>query len=235
MSVESSSNATLLVVHPLKVQRLFFKNYCYLVYDARSKDTVLVDPAWEWRTITETLRGLGCIPKAVLLTHHHLDHVHLASDCAKYYQIPVLMSAEERDYYHFSCTNLESLPNSEQFSIGTIPIRWLITPGHTKGSICYVIGEHWFTGDTLFNEGCGICVGKGACPKHMYHSLQALKERIKNTDRIYPGHLFNSTLGVGQTFATVKANNIYLGLASLEDFVAFRMRTQSWQRTLAFQ
>lgn len=210
-----------ITVYPLKLSKLFFKNYCYLVVDEKTSDALIIDPAWQFRKIAEKVQELSCQPKAVLLTHHHVDHVNLASRCAEYYQIPVLMSETEINYYQFSCKHLQPLP-PYSFQSGSIPVNAILTPGHTKGSSCYHIASALFTGDTLFNEGCGICVGRGASPQEMFESLRHLRETLTDTTLIYPGHVYGTT--VGKSFAFLKAENLYLQFTEEAMFVNFRMR-----------
>lgn len=219
-------------VHILKTQYLLFKNYCYFVENTRSREVVLIDPSWEFELINHRIEQLSAKPCAVLVTHHHHDHFHLAEKCATAYNIPVLMSANEINHYHVSCANLQALP-SESFFIGSILIQYLLTPGHTYGSTCYLINNHLFTGDTLFNEGCGICTGKGASPEQMFSSLELIKNSIQDTTLIYPGHQFYSP--VGQNFGFVKEHNIYLHFRSIDLFVAFRMRKQNNKQLFNFK
>ena len=226
--------ATNLTVHVLNTQRLMFKNYCYIVEHLGTKEAVLIDPSWEFHTVDQTLNQSGATPTAILLTHHHPDHVHLAQDCAKAYDIPVYMSNNEIDYYGFRCHNLQPLPDDKQFSIGAMTITLVQTPGHTHGGVCYLFDDQsFFTGDTLFNEGCGICTGKGADPTKMFDSLQIIKKIINDNTIIYPGHQFHSS--IGQTFAFVKEHNIYLQLTTIDSFVNFRMRKQNMKNWLNFK
>ncbi len=218
------------VVQPLKVQRLTFKNYCYLIYDPASADAILIDPAWEFPKIQNAIQIAQCQLKAILLTHHHPDHVDLAEECAKFYDVPVFMSAAEVNTYHFQCFNLQLLSSNTTFKIGTVSITAISTPGHTQGGICYLINNNLFTGDTVFNEGCGVCSGKGASPEDMFNTLQNLKNIIDDSVLMYPGHVFYAP--IGQTFAYVKKNNIYLQLTNQTSFVSFRMRKNQNQKKL---
>ena len=224
-----------LTVYTLQVTKLVFKNYCYVIVDENSKQAVLVDPAWQFDTVQQTLEQAQARPIAVLLTHHHMDHINLANKCAKHFDIPVFMSQAEIDTYHFRCLNLQPLPTTPQFLLGTILIHAISTPGHTQGSTCFLVDNALFTGDTLFNEGCGICVGKGACPRQMFASLSMLQNTLSDDTLIFPGHRYGSELG--QTFAFVKNNNIYLQLKNQEEFVAFRMRKgqRSLKKIFAFK
>lgn len=209
-------------VYPLKVTKFLFKNYCYLVVHSQTREAVLVDPAWEANKIEEQIKTAQADLNAVLLTHHHIDHVNLANHFAKRYNIPVCMSKTEIDFYRFSCRHLLSLENQGELSVGQIKINCHFTPGHTKGAICYHIDKALFTGDTLFIEGCGICFGKGGDPHEMFKSLSHLKKVISPHTLIYPGHSYGKE--PGQLFQTVLENNIYLQFNAEESFVAFRMR-----------
>lgn len=219
------------IVHPIKVKRLFFKNYCYLIVNQKEKVAILIDPAWQAKKIETYLKDSGCILKAVLLTHHHIDHVHLAEFFAEKYTVPVMMSEMEINYYGFSCKNLIPI-STNQLSIANMTLFPIFTPGHTKGAICYLIENRLFTGDTLFIEGCGICSGKGGDPGQMFDTLQFLKLNIPLKTKIYPGHSYGAE--PGKLFSFLLENNYYLGFTNKDDFIAFRMR-KNQRRLLAFK
>jgi hydroxyacylglutathione hydrolase len=77
-------------------------------------------------------------------------------------------------------------------------IRPIATPGHTPGSICYLIGDNLFSGDVLFYEGCGICPDI-ASAHTMFASLERLKTLLRPETRVYPGHCYG--MPPGQPFA----------------------------------
>jgi glyoxylase-like metal-dependent hydrolase (beta-lactamase superfamily II) len=148
--------------------------------------------------------------------------VNLAETFQKEFDCKVFMSKIEIDYYSFNCNNLNPFESSGLHSIGSIPVMVYLTPGHTAGSACYVIGKNIFTGDTLFVEGCGLCWGKGANPEQMFCSLNMLKEVIPHNFFVHPSHSYGEKPGA--TFEYVKSNNIYLNIICKEKFIAFRMR-----------
>src|SRR5688500_15654526 len=88
--------------------------------DQKDKTAILIDPAWEAKKIDEQLKNSESILKAILLTHHQLDHIHLAEYFAKRYNVPVMMSATEINYYSFSCKNLTAISNNNELLIGNI-------------------------------------------------------------------------------------------------------------------
>jgi len=209
-------------VYPLRVSKGLFINYTYLVVDKTSREAILIDPGWEFDTIIDCLLKTKSDLKAVLLTHHHADHTQLASDFARAFDVPVLMSRVERDFYNFKCLNLKPIPPDQLFYVGNFEIFPYLTPGHTKGGVCFQIENHLFTGDTLFVEGCGMCAGAGADAGDMYNSLKKLKINIEPQVRIYPGHSFGIAPGV--TFHYLLTQNIYFHFKESAMFVAFRMR-----------
>ena len=215
-------NKSTKIVHPLKVRNNDIINYSYLIVDDISKDSLLIDPAWEADVIEDKIMETKSNLKAILLTHHHVDHTGLASYFSEKYSIPVYMSKNEIEYYEFKCCNLNPIESEKLIYIDRFEVFPYFTPGHTKGSISYMIEENFFTGDTLFIEGCGICVGKGASASEMFESLQKIKVKIKSNAKIFPGHLFNDEIGM--TFNHLLKNNIYMQIDNLTTFISFRMR-----------
>ena len=68
-----------------------------------------------------------------------------------------------------------------------IAFRVLHTPGHTRGSVCYEVGNALFTGDTVFHMGCGITDLPGGDEDAMKASLARLAPMLRD-HTIYPGH-----------------------------------------------
>jgi glyoxylase-like metal-dependent hydrolase (beta-lactamase superfamily II) len=221
-----------ILVYPIKVVRQPFKNYCYLIVHAETNDAILIDPAWEIDKIEAVLKTTQAKLSTILLTHHHYDHVNLADHFAKRYRIPVRIAKEEIDYYHFMCVNLVPIEQSHELMLGNIKVKPLVTPGHTKGAMCYWIDDALFSGDTLFIEGCGICSAKGGDASAMFDSIEYLKSKIPKETLIYPGHSFGQE--PGQLFSYLLQNNFYFQFKSKEDFIRFRMRKKQ-QGLFAFK
>ncbi len=217
-------------VHTIKVSKLWMKNYSYIVQEEESRDAVLVDPALDAKAIEAKLEETRSGLKAILITHIHPDHVGLVELFARKYDVPVWLSKVEKDFYKFEAPNLSLTDACEPFHCGELEIHPLLTPGHTKGSLCYVVGSNLISGDTLFVEGCGICHGKGADPEEMFDSLAFLKQTLSPEMRIYPGHSFGKLPGT--KFEELLKNNLYLQIDEKETFVKIRMRLnfKSWFR-----
>ncbi|HET9277914.1 MAG TPA: MBL fold metallo-hydrolase [Flavitalea sp.] len=216
----------------IKSTKSLFKNYCYIVFDEQTKDALIIDPAWEIEKIKITLQDNQVIPRKILLTHHHFDHTNLVNQLVADYNLQVLMSEIEIEYYNFSCPNLYAITEFTTIYIGAQRVIPFQTPGHSKGSMCFLIEKFLFTGDTLFIEGCGVCQAKGGDPTEMFNSLQQLKAQITLDTIIYPGHAYKSE--PGKDFRYVWDHNIYLQIEDLKKFVAFRMR-KNFQDTFGFQ
>jgi hydroxyacylglutathione hydrolase len=211
-----------LTVYTMKISVLFMKNYVYCLIDEESKKAALIDPVWDKNKIFSLLEEKDCALSSIFITHSHPDHIHLADELARETGCHVYMSRVEIEYYGFWCSNLYPLHDEEQIMLGDTVITTFLTPGHTKGSTCFQVGNNMFTGDTLFIEGCGLCWGKGADPSDMFDSLQRLKKIIPPDMNIYPAHRFARRPGL--PFSSVLQYNIYLDFKNREDFIKYRMR-----------
>lgn len=215
-------------VIPFRDEIHSLNNYSYLVLDEIGKEALLVDPVGPVELIEQKLIQYGASLTKILITHSHHDHVRLVDILINKFDILVIMSKIEAYYYGFHCPNLVLLENFTPLSFGKEHIVPLLTPGHTKGSVCYLIGNYLFSGDTLFIEGCGNCWGEGADPNDMFDSLQFLKKRIPLHTKVYPGHSYGEK--PGRLFKYLLGNNIYLQIDSRHHFISFRMRNSQRPR-----
>lgn len=193
-------------------------NQCYLIY--KDNKGILIDPAWDYKLISDFLNDEQIILTGILLTHSHIDHSNLAQEFAAKHGVSVFMSGIEIDKYNFNCLNLIRVAHLQQLMLGNFSIMVLLTPGHTDGSTCFLVEQHLFTGDTIFIEGVGVCeladIGK------LYDSVQFLKRYLHRKTIFWPGHSFGQAPGKDLDF--IMKNNIYFQLNDIKYFSDFRMR-----------
>ena len=194
------------------------KNNIYVITNAL-QEALIVDPAWDFTSIISSIDSLKVTIKGIILTHHHFDHVNLAEKVSSYYNAPILISKIESDYYKIYFSNQLFCFNEKKIEFGNILINPLVTPGHTKGSVCYLINNNLFSGDTLFIEGCGICSCEGGSATEMFYSLSKLKQILQNNTLIYPGHSYYSP--PGKTMEFVLDNNIYTQINNINMFISY--------------
>lgn len=209
-------------IYILKVTHFFIKNFVYFIVDRKSRQTAIIDPVWDKKSILHILHEKGLQLTFILITHSHPDHIQLADALARTTGAVVHMSGIEIDFYDFDCYNLVPLDSHNTIRLGNTVITPIHSPGHTKGSLCYMTDNHIFTGDTLFIEGCGLCWGKGADPYEMYDTIQMLKKIIPPDMKVYPAHKYHREPGL--SFQEVFNYNIYLDFRDKESFVKYRMR-----------
>jgi hydroxyacylglutathione hydrolase len=218
-------------VTALKVSGGRFINNNYLVLNRRTGQALLVDPAWERETVDSALKAANAQLAGILLTHAHADHIDLADTLANEHGCPVWISRREAASSGFSIAALRTFDEQPWEAAGML-VRPIITPGHTPGSACYWIGNHLFTGDTLFIEGCGLCPDSDAASR-MYSSIQRLKAMLPGKVQIYPGHSYVQPPGL--TFERLFRYNVYLSFDNVEAFIKFRLRPgQAKSRWMAF-
>jgi hydroxyacylglutathione hydrolase len=204
----------------LKMQFHTMINYNYLLVDPATRQAVVVDPAWQMDKVEEALADAQAVLRGILVTHSHPDHLNLAAPLAERLRCPIWMSHQEIAVCGFQHERLEAI-DSAPWYVGGMQIQPILTPGHTPGCVCFLVGDNLFTGDVLFAEGCGMCPDlEGAYA--MYQSLEYLKALIPMHTLVYPGHSYGKA--PGQPFSQLLRDNIYLQFNNPQSFAAFRLR-----------
>ena len=143
-------------------------NYIWTVTDDEGK-CLIVDPG-EAQPVIEKIEANGWQPVAILLTHHHNDHVGgVKALCARFPQLEVFGPQETAD------KGAKTLVH-EGDRVGVLGLSFEVihTPGHTLGHISYYSSPYLFCGDTLFSGGCGRLFEGTA--EQMYDSFQKLNQ-----------------------------------------------------------
>lgn len=158
-------------------------NYCYLLHRPGSSDAIVVD-ASEDAPVLQALEERGLTPRAILATHHHVDHVGGNEGLLK--RFPELKVFGYRTDKGRIPGQTDYLDDKQEFDVAGIGVQALHIPGHTLGAVAYVAEGAAFTGDTLFAAGCGrLFEGTAA---QMYESLNLTLGALPDETQIYCGH-----------------------------------------------
>jgi len=195
----------------------------YIVSCPETKECVIIDPGGDAEKILRILRDNGLQAKLILNTHGHADHILANMVLKKALDVPVSMHKE--DLLYFSQPGIRKisekelgltapgtadmvLKDGEIIHVGTLEVKVMHTPGHTPGSVCFLVDGNLFTGDTLFVGDVGRTDLTGGSLNTL---LQSIKEKIlvlpKETT-VWPGHNYGET--VTSTLAWEMVENPYI-------------------------
>lgn len=208
----------------LQMEGITTKNFTYLVKKTGEPQCLIVDPTGDIGVIESALVKNDAYVSDILVTHTHYDHISLVASLVERYHCRVWVSNLESSAINVSGEYLYPIQDESTFMAASLNVTPVLTPGHTFGSICYLISDNFFTGDTLFIEGCGMCFGSESDPYKLFDSLNRLKKNILPSTKIFPAHSFGEF--PGRPFYFLLENNIYLQFSEdqKELFVSFRMR-----------
>ena len=179
---------------------------CYIIENAENNECLIVDPG------DEAQRIIRCVgerkPQAVLLTHAHFDHIGAVDAVCSHYHIPVYVHAEDASKLQDAAGNVSALfgmPMTieqqptilpDRLTLAGMDIEVLHTPGHSAGSVCYILpeGQGIVTGDTLFADGYGRTDFADGSFFQLRHSLRTLFQLTPKMVT-YPGHGEPGTAG----------------------------------------
>ena len=165
-------------------------------------EALIIDPAVPLRDIKTVIKDNKVV--GVLLTHGHFDHFKALKEVLEQYQVPCYLN--KKAYLKLldpslSCASYFGYLKADDYNnnkfyyvsdganlqIGHFMVKVFFTPGHTDCSVCYLINNCLFSGDTLFYHSVGrtdLPTGSGFQLQESLKKLLTLEQDYK----IYPGH-----------------------------------------------
>ena len=182
---------------------------CYVITDAASGESAVVDPGGYDKRIDRILSDIGYRNiKYILLTHGHFDHTDGVNEVLKRTHAKVavgkddagmLTNAEDDLSRQFTYGNSEPikydllLSDGDILKLGESEIKVITTPGHSKGSVTFMCDDKLFTGDTLFRGAIGRTDFPSSSDTEMKASLIKLSQ-LEGDFEVFPGHDSKTTL-----------------------------------------
>ena len=182
---------------------------CYLIADEETKNAVLFDAPAAPEKILDYLKKNGLSLKKIFLTHAHFDHILALKELQNITGAKCLLHELEEKYLtdpdlnlagdHVSeigtVTDYKLLKEGDVVSVDGINIKVIHTPGHTTGSVCYLVNDiTLISGDTLFSGS----VGRSDFPLGSFEDeINSIKNKLMLLDddvKVCPGHGFSTTI-----------------------------------------
>ena len=168
----SADVSTALSIVPIPA---FTDNYIWAM--VAGHNCVVVDPG-DAVPVLKFLADRNLTLDAILVTHHHADHVGGVDKLIERWAVPVYGPAAES----IACVT-DPLREGDTVALPAFvdqPFRVIEVPGHTRGHIAYFSGDILFCGDTLFAAGCGrLFEGTAAQLHNSLSRLAALPEATR--------------------------------------------------------
>ncbi len=170
----------------IRVERLELGPYgtnAYVVICQQSQESVVVDAPAEATSIMAKLNNT--IPRYLLLSHSHMDHTGALYELRSRLKLP--LAAHVLDTKGITPVPEIPLSDGATLPLGNLEVKVLHTPGHTAGSLCFLIDHYLFSGDTIFPHG----PGKTRTPGDFADILQSITTKIfplPDSTQVFPGH-----------------------------------------------
>src|SRR5258708_13840404 len=155
----------------------------YIVSWSRSKEGVVVGPGLPVEKIAEELKGLKV--RYILATHCHPGHVAGKDDLKELVGGETALHSADAKQFLRSADRY--LADGDELEFGEFKLTVLHTPGHTPGSVCFVVANHAFVGDTILAGGIGKQTPETDLRRQMM-SIGTKLLRLPLATALYPGH-----------------------------------------------
>ena len=201
------------------------KNYSYLLSCLETISSIIVDASLELCRLQPFIKTR---PAAILITHSHHDHIKYVNEYTEKYPEIKVIGHPKSKLNNTSESNYLPMEDSSIFKLGDLEIKTIHTPGHYYDSVCYLVDNVIFTGDTLFIGRTGRTLSKGSNISDLYNSVYKKLLTLPGSTIIYPGHNYGSkpTMAISEN---MKISNL-LQASGEKDFID---RMKNYEKTRA--
>jgi hydroxyacylglutathione hydrolase len=190
---------------------------CSIVMDDVTKKAIVVDPGGDLELIESRLEMLGATVEAIVHTHTHIDHVGATAGVQRRTNARACIHESDRFLYDLlpvqaamigvplpEKVEMEgTLVDGQSLHAGSVEMGVLHTPGHTPGSVTFVVksgsATRVFSGDTLFRRGIGRTDLWGGDSALILRSLKEKILALPDDAIVVPGHGPETTIGEERT------------------------------------
>ncbi len=197
------------------------RNFGYVVADETSGKALLIDPSFSPERLVARASQKGFTIAYAFSTHDHTDHTNGNTAIERLTGVRTLL------YGRTDPKTGKRVEHEATFPLGTLTVRVLHTPGHTRDSICLHVGDAVFTGDTLFvGKVGGTDLGDGA--RAEYRSLHEVLLALPDETRVFPGHDYGTA--PHSTIGTERRTNPFLLRPDVAAFVELKRIWPEYKR-----
>ena len=178
-----------------------YNNNGYIVVCPETNEGVIIDTPAEPELLLNEIGDVDV--KAILITHGHQDHLLGFAEITGAVDAPV--SSGTNDVPLLPREPDRPLNDGDEIRFGNQTMTALFTPGHTDGSTCFLLGNHLFSGDTLFPGG----PGKSRTPEALRTELDSITSKLltlPDETAVYPGHGDDTSIAEARRQYTVFAS-----------------------------
>ncbi|MDO8733959.1 MAG: MBL fold metallo-hydrolase [Elusimicrobiota bacterium] len=163
----------------IKIPVGYLEANCYVIFDQKSKDAVIIDPGDEAGKILSEIVKEKLKPLVLLNTHNHFDHTGANNEIKQKFNIKIYRPEKDEETKNFG-----SLPD----------IKFLLTPGHTRDGLCILVKNHLFSGDTLFASSVGRTDLAEGDSNKLTNSIKTKILTLPDDTIVHPGHGPDTTI-----------------------------------------
>ena len=189
----------------------------YLVSDAESGQSAVIDPSWDGHLILDAANQRGWRISTIWLTHAHWDHIGGAAAVADGSNPPPPVALHPEDYTLWRAgggatlggMDLDpgpeptiDLAHDQTFFLGHIEFQVRFAPGHTPGHVMFYVPSEavLFCGDVIFQGSIGRTDLPRADHATLMNSIAEQVLTLPDETRLLPGHGPDSTVGDERQF-----------------------------------
>ncbi len=185
-----------------------FQVMTYLVACPHTREAIIIDPAGEEDKLLALIQDQGLRVKYILNTHGHADHVLGNSKLKEVLKVPVCIHEADDRFFSDKAVRKKSseelglpppdpadirLKHRDVVEVGKLKVDVIHTPGHTPGSVCYLVNGNLFSGDTLFVGAAGRTDLIGGSLETLLESLEKRLIVLPKETMVWPGHDYGDT------------------------------------------